>query len=66
MGLTILYMCSILYLSVVLLEFIVGFSLLYNWDNKVTFRDMIDIAILSLFVVVLPFIIYNVCRKEIK
>lgn len=51
----------IIYLSFVFLEFIVCIALLYNWD-KVSAKDVVDVAFISLFLVVMPIVLYNVYR----
>lgn len=51
----------IIYFSFVFLEFIVCIALLYNWD-KVSFKDAVDVAFISLFLVVMPIVLYNVYR----
>ena len=51
----------VIYFSFVFLEFIVCIALLYNWD-KVSAKDVVAIAFVSLFLVVMPVILYNVYK----
>ena len=51
----------IIYFSFVLIEFVVCISLLYNWD-KVSGKDIVDVAFVSLLLVVMPIILFNVYK----
>ena len=51
----------IIYFSIVLIEFIICIALLYNWD-EVSFKDVIDVGFVSLLIVVMPIILYNVYK----
>ena len=51
----------IIYLSFVFLEFIVCIALLYNFD-KVSAKDIVNVAFISLFLVVTPIVLYNVYK----
>lgn len=51
----------IIYFSFVFLEFIVCIALLYNFD-KVSAKDIVNVAFISLFLVVMPIVLYNVYK----
>ena len=51
----------IIYFSFVLIEFVVCIALLYNWD-EVSGKDVVDVAFVSLFLVIMPVILFNVYK----